>query len=51
VGGALLKEDYIEIIKKAGFIIKSIKENKDLSKKQYLGLPVESLNVELIKKS
>ena len=49
VGGALLKKEYIRIIKKAGFNIKSIKEDKNISKKQYLGLPVESLNVELIK--
>ena len=50
VGGALLKEDYLKIIKKSGFYIKSIKEDKDISKKQYLGLPLESLSVDLIKK-
>jgi len=50
VGRALLKEDYLKIIKKSGFYIKSIKEDKDISKKQYLGLPLESLSVELIKK-
>jgi len=50
VGGALLKEDYLSIIKKSGFKIKSMKEDKDISKKQYQGLPLESLSVELIKK-
>ena len=50
VGGALLKEDYLSIIKESGFIIKTINENKDISKKQYQGLPLESLTVELIKK-
>ena len=50
MGGALLKDDYLSIIKESGFIIKTIDENKDISKKQYQGLPLESLTVELIKK-
>lgn len=50
VGGALLKEEYIKIIKKSGFKIKSFKENKKISKIQYQGLPLESLSVELSKK-
>ncbi len=50
VGGALLKKEYLKIIKKSGFKIKSIKEDKDISKRQYQGLPLESLSVELIKK-
>jgi arsenite methyltransferase len=50
VGGALLKEDYLELIKKAGFEIKILGENKDISKKQYQGLPLESISVEGIKK-
>ncbi|GAG82619.1 unnamed protein product, partial [marine sediment metagenome] len=49
VGGALLKDEYLQIIKKAGFNIKSIKEDKDISKKQYQGLPLESLSIEIIK--
>jgi ArsR family transcriptional regulator len=49
VGGALLKDKYLQIIKKAGFNIKSLIEDKDISKKQYQGLPIESLNVELTK--
>jgi arsenite methyltransferase len=50
VGGALLKEDYIKIIKKSGFKIKSFKENKKISKILYQGLPLESFSVQLRKK-
>ena len=49
VGGALLKDEYLQIIKKAGLKIKSINEDKDISKKQYQGLPLESLSIEIIK--
>ena len=49
VGGALLKNDYLKRIKKAGFKINVLGENKDISKKQYQGLPLESLAVEAIK--
>jgi len=50
VAGALLKEDYLNIIKKAGFDIKILGEDKDISKTQYKGIELESLKVELIKK-
>jgi len=50
VAGALLKEDYIEKIKKAGFEVKILSENKDVSKKQYQGINLESLTVKGIKK-
>lgn len=49
VGGALLKNDYIGLLKKAGFKVKVLEENKDISKKQYQGLPLESLAVEAVK--
>jgi ubiquinone/menaquinone biosynthesis C-methylase UbiE len=49
VGGALLKDSYIEIIKQAGFEVNILGENKDISKKQYQGLPLESLAIEAIK--
>jgi ArsR family transcriptional regulator len=49
VGGALLKEKYLEIIKKAGFKVRIISENKDISKKQYQGIPLESLSIEAIR--
>ena len=49
VGGALLKDDYITIIKESGLEVNILGENKDISKKQYQGLPLESLAVEAVK--
>lgn len=49
VAGALLKDDYLAKIKKAGFSVRILHENKEISKKQYSGIPLESLMVELIK--
>ncbi len=49
VGGALLKEDYLNKIKEAGFSIKIVEEDTDISERQYSGYPVESLKLELIK--
>jgi len=49
VGGALLRDDYIEIVKQAGFEINILGENKEISKKQYEGLPLESLALEAVK--
>jgi ArsR family transcriptional regulator len=50
VGGALLKEDYLRVIREAGFTIRIIDEDKDISKRQYSGYPLESLKLELRKK-
>jgi len=49
VGGALLKDDYLKIIKDAGFEVKVLSEDKDISKRQYQGAPLESLKVEAVK--
>ena len=49
VGGALLRESYLKIIKKAGFKVSIISEDKQICKIQYQGIPLESLNVEAIK--
>ena len=49
VGGALLKDDYLSIVKEAGFKINRLLENKKISKTQYQGMPLESLTVEGIK--
>jgi len=49
VAGALLKEDYLNKIKSAGFQVRILHENKSISKKQYNGIPLESLMVELKK--
>jgi SAM-dependent methyltransferase len=46
VGGALLKDDYLEIIKKSGFEVNILEEDKDISKRQYQGIPLESLKIE-----
>jgi len=50
VAGALQKIDYIKIAQKAGFEIKILGEDKEISKKQYNGIALESLKIELIKK-
>jgi len=49
VGGALLKDDYLKIIKDAGFEVNILSEDKDISKRQYEGVPLESLKVEAVK--
>lgn len=49
VGGALLKEDYLKIISKAGFKYNILDEDKKISKTQYNGINLESLKVELLK--
>jgi len=49
VAGALQKEEYIGLIESAGFKIKILGEDKDISKKQYQGIALESLKIEAIK--
>jgi len=49
VGGALLKEDYLEKIKRAGFELRVLGEDKDISKRQYQGIALESIKVEGVK--
>ncbi len=50
VAGALLKSDYLGKIKKAGFEIEILSENKDISKQQYSGIALESLGIKAVKK-
>jgi len=50
VAGALLKNDYIAKIKNAGFAVEVLSEDVDISKKQYSGMPLESLKIKAIKK-
>jgi arsenite methyltransferase len=45
VGGALLKDDYIAIVKQAGFRTEIMMEDKEISKSQYGGMPVISLKL------
>ncbi|HBB36835.1 MAG: Methyltransferase [Candidatus Moranbacteria bacterium GW2011_GWC1_45_18] len=46
VGGALLKDEYLKIIEDTGFEMKGLSEDKDISKRQYQGILLESLKVE-----
>ena len=45
VGGALLRDDYLAIVKQAGFRTEILMEDKEISKTQYGGLPVISLKL------
>jgi len=49
VAGALLKNDYLNKIKKAGFQVRILYENKKISKEQYNGIALEGLMVGLTK--
>ena len=49
VAGALLKQDYIEKIKHAGFKVRVLSEDVDISKTQYNGLALESIKIEAAK--
>ena len=45
VAGALLKEDYIRKIEMAGFEVKILSEDKEISERQYQGIALESLKL------
>ena len=45
LGGALLKDEYIGLMEEAGFRVEIVDEDRDISKRQYEGYPVESLKV------
>ncbi len=49
VAGAILRESYIDMIKKVGFKVKILHEDKKISKSQYKGINLESLKVEALK--
>jgi arsenite methyltransferase len=49
VAGALLKEDYLQKLKDAGFTVEITKENKDISKQQYQGIDLESISIKATK--
>lgn len=51
VGGAMLKEDYVNKVREAGFEVEILNENKEISKKQYEGMPLESLLIKATKNS
>ncbi len=51
VGGAILKDEYLKTIRNAGFKVNVIGEDKDISKRQYNGIKVESIMIEATKES
>lgn len=46
VSGAVLRQDYLKMIEDAGFKVTLKSEDKDISKRQYDSLPIESIKVE-----
>jgi len=51
VGGAIMRDDYIKLVERAGFKIKIKSEDKEISKRQYEGIPLESLKIVAQKRS
>jgi SAM-dependent methyltransferase len=49
VAGAVQKDDYINLMKEAGFKVNILAEDKEISKTQYQGISLESLKIEAIK--
>lgn len=49
VAGALLKDDYLNKVKDAGFKVNILYENTKISKEQYNGIALESIMLELTK--
>ena len=45
IAGALFKEEYLRILSEAGFSVEILNEDLDISKRQYGGLPAESLKL------
>jgi SAM-dependent methyltransferase len=50
VAGALVKKDYLHKIKNAGFEVKILAEDKEISERQYQGIALESIKLEATKK-
>lgn len=49
VGGALQREDYLTIVENVGFKFRILGEDKEVSKRQYGGIELESLKIEAYK--
>lgn len=49
VGGAVQKEDYLNMIKQVGFKVNIVSEDRDISKIQCNGLALESIKIEATK--
>jgi len=50
VAGALQKDEYLKLIKNEGFNVNVLSEDKDISKRQYRGIALESIKIEAVKK-
>ena len=50
IAGAILKKEYLKLMKNAGFKIDILSEDKEISKRQYKGFPVESIKLVAYKK-
>lgn len=51
VGGALLKDKYLDIVTRAGFEYEILEEDKGIGNAQYQGMPVMSLKIAAYKRS
>lgn len=49
VGGAILRDEYLKIAKEAKFTVTIIDEDKQISKRQYNNIPLESLKLKATK--
>ncbi|MFA5312686.1 MAG: arsenite methyltransferase [Methanomassiliicoccales archaeon] len=49
VGGAILRDDYLGLLRAAGFQLDSVSDDKGTGERQYQKLPVESLKIVAIK--
>ncbi|MCW4004723.1 MAG: arsenite methyltransferase [Candidatus Bathyarchaeota archaeon] len=49
VSGAMQKDAYVNAIRQAGFTVNIIGEDRNISKTQYGGLPLESIKIEALK--
>ena len=49
VGGALQRDDYLTTVRNAGFKVRILGEDKEISKRQYSGIKLESLKIEAYK--
>jgi len=45
IGRAILKKEYLKLMKDAGYEVKILSEDKDISERQYNGFPVESIKL------
>jgi len=49
IGGAILKDEYLQVIENAGFKYRILGEDIEISERQYNGFNLESLKIELFK--